>query len=265
VEMVDDIQFDIAINARFRQFGRHQFGREGRGIKRNIQISREIRHRPDVILMRMGQHDADQILAPLLDKGQIGKDQFAARIFIPGKGHAQINHQPLAMRAVEIDIHANLARPAQRAKQQFLAGLYRSNARSASNARPLRHGQAAGCHHGDRPTDLSAHPGNQPLDHRNIAPIDTDQHLILGIGADDTVDFGHGNGDARQLGRIAHQRIERQIDARGNDPALIGPAPVDMVDGRGRAEIDDNQVARKFLMRADRIDGPVGAQRFGRI
>jgi hypothetical protein len=49
---------------------------------------REIGHRADVILVRVGQHNSDQILATLLDEIKVGKDQFGSGIFVGAEGHA---------------------------------------------------------------------------------------------------------------------------------------------------------------------------------
>ena len=120
-KIVDDVQLDLIDNARFLQLGGDQFGGEGRRIQRHAQIGGEIGHRADMILMRVGQHDAQQVLLAFLDELQIGENQFGAGVFVGAKGHAQIDHQPLASGAIEVDVHANFRRSAQRAEQQFIA------------------------------------------------------------------------------------------------------------------------------------------------
>ena len=45
-------------------------------------------------------------------------------------------------------------------------------------------GEAAGGDDPDRAADLGLQPRDQPLDHRDIAPIDADLHLLLGGAAD---------------------------------------------------------------------------------
>ena len=42
----------------------------------------KIGHRADVILMRVGQHDAEEVLAPFLDEVEIGKDQIKKKILL---------------------------------------------------------------------------------------------------------------------------------------------------------------------------------------
>ena len=116
IQMIDHVQLDLAGDPGFFQLVGHQRGGERGGVQRNSQFLREIGHRADVILVRMGEHDPDQIGLALLDEIQIGEDQFGARVFIGAKGHAQIDHQPLAIAAIEVDVHADLARSAERQK-----------------------------------------------------------------------------------------------------------------------------------------------------
>ena len=69
-----------------------------------------------MILMAVGEDDPDEILRLLLDEFQVGKDEVDAGIIGVGKGQAEVAHQPFALRPIEIDVHANLARAAERAE-----------------------------------------------------------------------------------------------------------------------------------------------------
>ena len=53
------------------------------------------------------------VLGALLDEFQIGKDQLDTRIGGVAERHAQIDHDPFAVTAIEIGVHADLARPAK--------------------------------------------------------------------------------------------------------------------------------------------------------
>src|SRR3546814_6262537 len=77
-----------------------------------------------MILMAMGEDDAGQHLAALLDEGEIGQDDVDAGIMGIGEGDAEIDHQPFAVAAVEIDVHAELARAAKREEEEFVTGLH---------------------------------------------------------------------------------------------------------------------------------------------
>ncbi len=193
----DDMNLDLADQPLFLELAGDQIGRERGGIERHLEIGREIGNRADMVLMPVGQDDADQFLAALLDEFQFGQDQVDPRIIGVGEGQAEIDHQPFALGAVEIDVHANLARPAEGQEKQFFAGSHSVRAFAARRARPwmVRSGSitsnasvslsnrmarppvAMTLH---RTTDLGLQPRHQPLDHRDIAPIDADQHLRLG-------------------------------------------------------------------------------------
>jgi hypothetical protein len=75
-----------------------------------------------MILMAVGQDDADQIVHPLLDEFQFGEDQLDSGIIGIGEGQPEVGHQPFPAAAVEIDVHADLARPAEGQEQQLFAG-----------------------------------------------------------------------------------------------------------------------------------------------
>ena len=103
-----------------------------------------------MVLMAVGEDDAEQIGAPLLDEGEIGQDQLDARIGGIGEGHAEIDHHPFALAAVEIDVHADLARAAEREEEEFFAGFhespYRHSGESGKYSRPLPGAAAADSH-----------------------------------------------------------------------------------------------------------------------
>ena len=68
----------------------------------------------------MGQNDTQQILAPLGDELGIGRHDIDAGQALVGEGDAEVDHQPLAAEAVEIEVHADLAGPAQRQEDQLV-------------------------------------------------------------------------------------------------------------------------------------------------
>jgi hypothetical protein len=108
------------------QLAGDQPGGERRRVERHAEIVGEIRNGADMVLMAVGEDDAEQVLAPLLDEGEIGQDQFDAGIGRIGEGEAKVDHDPFALAAVEIDVHANLAGAAEREEEQFLAGFHGS-------------------------------------------------------------------------------------------------------------------------------------------
>ena len=119
---LDNVELYLAEKPRLFELARDQIGRERRGIERHAQFARKIRHGADVVLVRVGQDNAQKVPRALLDEVEIREHQIDAGIFTARKGHAEVNHQPFAFAAVEIDVHANLARSAERKEQQFLFG-----------------------------------------------------------------------------------------------------------------------------------------------
>ena len=134
--MVDHLELYLLEQARFLQLVSHKPRSERCRIKRHAQFLCEIGHGADMVLMRMSQHYANEVLLALLDEFQIGEDQLGAGILVGAKGHAQIDHQPLAVSPIEVDVHPDLARSPERAEQQFLAGFHL--AFSARMAMPSR-------------------------------------------------------------------------------------------------------------------------------
>ena len=78
-----------------------------------------------MVLMSMGQHQADQVLALFFEKADIRHDQIdAGQMLLVTKGYTEIDGQPGALMAVakSIDrqVHADFADAAERRKGQFV-------------------------------------------------------------------------------------------------------------------------------------------------
>jgi hypothetical protein len=77
-----------------------------------------------MILMGVGQHQTDQIVAAAFDELGIGHDYIDARRIVVAEGDAAIDHQPFTGMAIEIEVHADLAGAAQGQKQQLVLAGY---------------------------------------------------------------------------------------------------------------------------------------------
>ena len=77
-----------------------------------------------MVLVGVGDDEADEILLRLLDEGEVGHDQIDARQILAGEGEAEVDHQPFAAarraEAVERAIHADLAEAAERRENEFV-------------------------------------------------------------------------------------------------------------------------------------------------
>ncbi len=92
-----------------------------------------------MVFMGMGQHQADQVLALLLQEADIGHDQIdAGQMFLVAERHAEIDGEPGALVAVaesvDRQVHADLADAAERRKSQFIRS--RHHAAPADAAEP---------------------------------------------------------------------------------------------------------------------------------
>ena len=72
---LDDVQLDLAGQPLLLQLAGDQAGGERRRVERHLQVGGEIGQRADMVLMPVGQDDADQVLRPLLDEFEVGQDR----------------------------------------------------------------------------------------------------------------------------------------------------------------------------------------------
>ena len=106
--------------ARLAQLALQHRGGERRGIDRRLEPRPQVGDGAEMVLVGMGDDDADQVLAALLDEGGIGHHDLDARHRVVAEGDAEIDHQPLAGMAVEIEVHADLAGTAQGEEQELV-------------------------------------------------------------------------------------------------------------------------------------------------
>src|SRR5690606_27483862 len=97
---------------------------EGRRIDLHLQARPQIGKGAEMILMRMGQQDADQIFAFGLDESRVGKYEVDAGMAVRRrKAHAAIDDDPFAPagrpKSVKAEIHAYFANPSEGKEDQF--------------------------------------------------------------------------------------------------------------------------------------------------
>ena len=78
-----------------------------------------------MVLVGVRQHQPHQVLAFLLEEGDVGHDQVDARqMLLVAKGDAEIDRKPGALvavaEAVDRQVHADLADAAERRKGEFV-------------------------------------------------------------------------------------------------------------------------------------------------
>ena len=118
---LDDVERDMAGQPLFLELAGDQPGGERRRVERHLEVVGEVGKRADMVLVAVGEDDPGELVLLLLDELQLGQDQVDARVIGVGEGQPEVDHQPLAAAAVEVDVHADLARPAERAEQELFA------------------------------------------------------------------------------------------------------------------------------------------------
>ncbi len=104
----------------FPELAAQDRGGEGRGVDRRLQSRPKIGHRAEMVLVGMGQHDAREVGPALLDEGGIRHHDLDAGRGIVAEGDAEIDHQPFAGMAIEVEVHADLAGTAQCQEEQLV-------------------------------------------------------------------------------------------------------------------------------------------------
>jgi len=105
-----------------RELETGQRGRERRRVDRAFQPLPKIGQRTQVILMGVGQHNADQPVAARHDEGRIGHHHIVLGKGIVAEGDPDIDDQPGTIVAVQGQVHADLAGAAQGQEQHLIGG-----------------------------------------------------------------------------------------------------------------------------------------------
>ena len=109
---LDDIDFMLEIELDQLQ-AQHRRGKRG-GIDRTAQARPQEWHRAQMVLMSMGQHQANQVFPAFGDEAGIGDDKIDTGHAVAGEAHAKIDHQPFPGMAVKGEVHAEPTCPSQR-------------------------------------------------------------------------------------------------------------------------------------------------------
>ena len=78
-----------------------------------------------MVLMGVGQNQADKVLALLLQEADVGHDQIdAGQVFLVAEGYPEIDRKPRPLVAVaepiDRQVHADLSDTAERRERQFI-------------------------------------------------------------------------------------------------------------------------------------------------
>ncbi len=115
------------VDAVLAQFSPQYRERERRAVDGAAEAVPEVGHGADMVLVGMGEHQAGQTVAALLDELRVGQDDVDPRRGAVVEGDAHVDHQPAAVsgrsQAVEIEVHPDLAGAAERDEKKVFGVL----------------------------------------------------------------------------------------------------------------------------------------------
>ena len=104
----------LPVQPRLAQLAPQHGGDEGAGVDRAAELRPEMRHRADMVLMRVGDDQADQPVAPLRQPARVRHHHLDFRLVRPAEADAAIHRQQLAVAPVDVEVHPDLAGAAER-------------------------------------------------------------------------------------------------------------------------------------------------------
>src|SRR6266480_3026230 len=129
-----DVQRNVGRTRLALPLGFNQRRSKWRGIDRELEPWPQIEQRTEMILMRMGEHEAEKIVPLLHQVANVRHDEIDAGQRVVGKSNAEIDRNPLpallVAEAVNREIHADLAGPAKRREHEISGGVHGREFRS---------------------------------------------------------------------------------------------------------------------------------------
>ncbi len=117
----DHVQRHLPLQLRLAEFAPQHGGCERRRVNRAAQLRPKPGNRAHVVLMGMRDDQPYQAVPALRDEPRIGHHHVHLGVFGATEADPAIDGEPTAAAAVEIEIHADLARPAQGQEGQITA------------------------------------------------------------------------------------------------------------------------------------------------
>ena len=119
----DDVDADLVGQPDLAQLAAQHRGGERGAVDRAFELRPQPGHGADVVLVGMGDHQTDQLVLAVGDEAGIGHHDLDFRQFAAAEADAAIHGEPFFVAcdapAVQVEVHANFARPAQRQEGQF--------------------------------------------------------------------------------------------------------------------------------------------------
>ena len=119
----DDIDADLVGQPHFSQLAAQHGSGELRAVDRTFQLRPQPGYGTDVIFMGVRDDQTDQLVAPVGDEPRVGHHHLDLWQLAAAKANATIHRQPFFVScrapAVQVQVHADFARPTQGQEGQF--------------------------------------------------------------------------------------------------------------------------------------------------
>ena len=90
--------------------GQRQPGGDHRDVR---ALAQEVRHAADVVLVPVGEHDADDVVDPVPDVAEVGQDHVDAGLVLLGEEDAAVDHEQLAVVLEDGHVATDLSQAAE--------------------------------------------------------------------------------------------------------------------------------------------------------
>ena len=88
-------------------------GGERRRVYGTAELTPKVGYGTDMVLVRVGDHKSDKLLAPFRDERRVGHHDLDLGVLAPAEADAAVDGEPLAAASIQIEVHADLTRPTQ--------------------------------------------------------------------------------------------------------------------------------------------------------
>src|ERR1700751_440109 len=124
----DDVHRDLGRTRLALQLGLQQRGGKRCGVDRQLEPRPQVEQRAEMILVRVGEHEAENIASLLHQIADVRHDEIDAGQRVVSESNPEIDRDPLpavlVTEAVDREIHADLANPAKRREHEFVGGAH---------------------------------------------------------------------------------------------------------------------------------------------
>ena len=208
-DRLDPVLLELGVDERQRQL---------RPDERDVgALAQQVGHAADVVLVAVGQHDRDDVVEPVPDRGEVGEDHVDARLVLLGEQHAAVDDQQLAGVLEDGHVAADLAEAAQGDHAQAARGERGRGAQFGMGVTHTLNVTAARMRLRPRLRALAACSGrpDDPAAHRGVADDPAPPHQVVDVRV---AQPGQPGGDGGQLPRPGLGEGQRVGQRRSRRP-----------------------------------------------